>query len=84
MANDLFTALGAYAILALGLLALYLGISGLRQSKRLSQRPKRPTYSKSANPDLRSRGIFVEHGMVENIETGEILPDSKPSAACRQ
>ena len=84
MVNEVLTALGAYIILGLGLLALYLGFSGLRQSRRHRQVPKRPTYSKSAIPELRSRGIFVEHGMVENIDTGEILPDSKPSAACHQ
>lgn len=84
MAHDLFTALGIYALLGLGLLALYLGMSGLRQSRRLRRMPKRPTYSKSAIPALRSRGIYIEHGMVENIDTGEILPDAKPSAACRQ
>lgn len=81
MASGFVEAVLVFGLLAVGVVVFYFGWQGYKLTRRAERMPRRPTFSKSANPALVDRGIFVDHGMVSEKSTGKIRAQSKPSKA---
>lgn len=81
MPSDVLEALLVFGLLIIGIGLFYFGWQGYRPSHRARRMPGRATFSKSANPALHDRGIFIDHGMVSDKSTGKIKAQFKPSKA---
>jgi hypothetical protein len=77
MIPEVFTSVGAFLLLFVGLFLFYVGWLGMKMSMRARKLPGRPSYNETVD----TSGIFVEHGMVYNPDTGELEAQQKPSEA---
>ena len=81
MTSGIVEAVLMFVLLAVGITFFYFGWQGYKLSLRARRMPGRPTFSKSANPALNERGIFIDHGMVSEKSTGKIRAQFKRSKA---
>ncbi len=81
MINGVMEAVLVFGLLIVGVVLFYFGWQGRKLSRRARRMPRRPTFSRSADPALNERGIFIDHGMVNNKTTGKIRPQFKHSKA---